>query len=114
MGVEDVARHARRERRIVRGPGDVLQRDELHHQDAVVRRLGDGKVEFARDAGERADVVDPALGIGDERAQPGVIVGGRIGGGELRRQAFDGALRVHDLADRDAGKVELHGERLGE
>ena len=43
-----------------------------------------------------------------------MIVRGGVDGGKLGREAFDGALRVHDLADRDAGEIELHGERLGE
>ena len=34
--------------------------------------------------------------------------------GKLGREALDGALRVHDLAHRYAGQIELHGERLGE
>src|SRR6516225_4607219 len=76
----------------MRRPGDVLQRDELHHQDAVVGRLGDREMEFARGARKAGDVVDLALGLGDELAQPGMIRGGGIHGGE----------------------IELHGERLGE
>src|SRR5262249_26219438 len=63
VGVEDAARHARREGWVMRGPGDVLQRDELHHQDAVVGRLGDREMEFAPRARKTADVVDSALGI---------------------------------------------------
>src|SRR5262245_46847257 len=39
VGVENAARHLWRQRRIARGPGYVLQRDELHHQHAVVRCL---------------------------------------------------------------------------
>src|SRR5262249_41153317 len=35
-------------------------------------------------------------------------------GGELRGAALDGVLRIHDLADGDAGKIELHRQRLGE
>src|SRR5262249_43000686 len=57
---------------------------------------------------------DSALGIGDEFAQPGVIFGGGIDGGEFCGAALDGALRIHDLADRHAGEIELHGQRLGE
>ena len=87
----------------MRGPGDVLQRDELHHQDAVVGRFGDGEMEFARRAREAADVVDSALRLGDELAQPGVILGGGIDGGELGGAALDRALRIHDLARRHAG-----------
>src|SRR5262245_49184659 len=114
VGVEDAARHARRERWVMRGPGDVLQRDELHHQDAVVGRLGDREMEFAPRARKAADVVDSALGIGDELAQPGMILGGGIDGGELSGAALDGVLRIHDLADRHAGEIELYRERLGE
>ena len=33
---------------------------------------------------------------------------------KLSGEAFDGALRVHDLGGGDAGEVELHRERLGE
>ena len=33
---------------------------------------------------------------------------------KLGGEAFDGALRVHDLGGADAGEVELHRERLGE
>ena len=54
------------------------------------------------------------FGIGDEIAQPRVILGGGIDGGELGREALDGALRIHDLARRDAGEIELHRQRLGE
>ena len=43
-----------------------------------------------------------------------MILGGGVDGGELGGEAFDGALRVHDLADRHAGEIELHGQRLGE
>src|SRR5262249_61567201 len=71
-------------------------------------------MEFARRAREAGNVVDSALGLRDELAQPDVIRGGGIDRGELRGAALDGALRIHDLADGDAGKVELHGERLGE
>ena len=42
-----------------------------------------------------------------------VLVGGVLGG-KLGGEAFDGALRVHDLGGADAGEVELHRERLGE
>ena len=42
-----------------------------------------------------------------------VVVGGVLGG-KLGGEAFDGALRVHDLGGADAGEVELHRERLGE
>ena len=114
MRVENAPRHGRRQRRIVRGPRHVLERDELHHQDAVVGSLGDGEMEFARGARKGADVIDAALGIRDKLPQPNVIVGGGIHRGELRGEAFDGALRIHDFGDRDAGKVELHGQRLGE
>ena len=47
-------------------------------------------------------------------AQPGMIVCGGVDSGELCGEAFDGALRIHDFGHRDAGKVELHGQRLGE
>jgi len=40
-----------------------------------------------------------ALGLRNELAQPGVILGGGIDGGELGGAAFEGALRIHDLAD---------------
>src|SRR5215470_6797546 len=43
-----------------------------------------------------------------------MVGGGATDGGKLGGEALDRALRVHDLADRDAGEVELHGERLGE
>src|SRR5919198_1137397 len=77
-------------------------------------RLRDREMEFARGARKGADVVDAALGISDELPQPNVIVSGGIHRGELRGETFDGALRVHDLSGRDAGKVELHGQGLGE
>ena len=47
-------------------------------------------------------------------AQPRDVVVGGVLGGKLGGEAFDGALRVHDLGRRDAGEIELHGERLGE
>ena len=43
-----------------------------------------------------------------------MIRGGGVDRGELGGQAFDGALRIHDLADRYAGKIELHRQCLGE
>ena len=39
----------------------------------------------------------------------GGVLGRKLGG-----EAFDGALRVHDLGRADAGQIELHRERLGE
>jgi hypothetical protein len=66
MCVENAPRHARRQRGIVRRPGDVLQRDELDHQDAVVRCFGDGEMELARGTRKGGDIVDLALGFGDQ------------------------------------------------
>ncbi len=43
-----------------------------------------------------------------------MILGAGVVGGELGGHALDGALRIHDLGDRHAGKVELHRQRLGE
>ena len=43
-----------------------------------------------------------------------MVLGGGVDGGEFGREALDGALRIHDLARRDAGKIELHRQRLGE
>ena len=54
-------------------------------------------MEFVTGARKRRHVVDLALGVGETLAQPGVIIGGGVDGGEFRRMAFDGALRVHDL-----------------
>ena len=54
------------------------------------------------------------LGVGDQLAQPCDVLVGRVLGRELGGEAFDRALRVHDLGGGDAGEVELHGERLGE
>jgi len=68
MCVENASRHARGEGVIVRRPRDVLQRDELHHQDAVVGCFGDGEMELARGARKRRDIVDPALGVANKLA----------------------------------------------
>ena len=43
-----------------------------------------------------------------------MVLGSGIDGRELGGEALDGALGVHDLRDRDAGKIELHGERFRE
>src|SRR5215510_3198906 len=51
-------------------------------------------MELAPESGKSGNVRDRALGLGIE--------------------ALDRALRVHDLAGRHAGKVELHRERFGE
>ena len=47
VNLENMARHLGGERRVLRRPGDVLERDELHHQHAIVRGLGDGEMKFA-------------------------------------------------------------------
>jgi hypothetical protein len=114
VNVENAARHLRRQGGIARRPGDVLQRDQLHDQHAIVRGIGNREMELAPESGERGHVVAPALGIGDELAQPGVILGRGIDRGELGGKAFDGALCVHDLGDRHAGEIELHGQGFGE
>ena len=62
VDLQDMARHLGREGGILRRPGDVLQRDELHHQHAIVRGLGDGKVKFAPGTCVAADIMDDCLG----------------------------------------------------
>ncbi len=47
MDIENVARELARERAVARRPRDVLERDELEHQHAVMRRLGDRQMEIA-------------------------------------------------------------------
>ena len=98
-----------------RRPRDVLQRDELHHQHAVVRGLGDRQVEVAARAGcrprRRRSSPRPSA---SSCLQPRDVGVGGVLGRELGGEAFDRALRVHDLGGGDAGEVELHRERLGE
>ena len=115
VNIEDAARDLRRQRRIAPRPGDVLQRDELHHQHAVVRGLGDREMEVAPSCGEAGGVVDGSLRLrrASCRSLRDVLVGGVLGR-KLGGEAFDRALRVHDLGGADAGEVELHRERLGE
>ena len=112
--VDDVARHRRRQRPVARRPRHVLQRDQLGHQHAVVRRLGDRQVEVAARAGERVEVVDLVLSVLEQRPQFRDVRGGGVFGRKLCGHAFDAALRVHDLAHFDAGELELHRQRLGE
>ncbi len=107
---QDSARHVRCERRILRRPGDVLQRYELHHQHTIVRGFGDRKVKFPRQARVADHILDLALRLCDQPAQPRMILGGGVDGSKLGRKAFDGALRLHDLGDGHAGKIELDGE----
>src|SRR5947208_639497 len=117
MDIDDMARHLRRERWILSRPGDVLERDELHHQHAVMRGLRDGEVKFAARTRVAADVMDVVLidfilRLGDQPAQPRMILGGRVQRGKLGRKALDGALRLHDLRYGYAREVELNGERF--
>ena len=112
--VVDAARHLGVQRRIAARPRHVLQRDQLHHQHAVVRGLRHREVKLGAELREALGVVDRGVRVVDQlRASRDVRLGGVLGG-ELRGEAFDGALRVHDLGGADAGEVELHGERLGE
>jgi len=45
--IDNAARHLRRQRAVFRWPGDVLQRDELHDQHAIMRGLRDREMEAA-------------------------------------------------------------------
>ena len=92
----------------------MLQRDELHHQHAVVRGLGDGEMECRAKLGGAGGVVEARLGFDDDLPKLGDVLVGGVLGRQLGGEAFDGALRVHDLGGADAGEVELHRERLGE
>ena len=47
--------------------------------------------------GEARDVAHAGVGVGDRLAQPRDVVVGGVLGGKLGGEAFDGALRVHDL-----------------
>src|SRR5262245_25171282 len=58
VGGDDVARHLGRERAVLARPGDVLERDELHHQHAVVRGLGDREVKGEARAREGVALAD--------------------------------------------------------
>ena len=76
----------------------MLERDELHHQHAVVRGFRDREMELAPRARERADVVELALRLGEELRSRAWSSARRILGRELGGEAFDRALGVHDLA----------------
>src|SRR6516164_9853813 len=69
VNIENTSRHLGRQRRILRRPGDVLERNELNHEDAIVRSLGDSKMKFATQARERRDVSDAAFGTRDKPPQ---------------------------------------------
>ena len=71
-------------------------------------------MEFRAELREALGVVDRGVRLVDQRAHPRDVRLGGVLGGEFGGEAFDGALRVHDLGGADAGEVELHGERLGE
>ena len=114
VNVEDVLRQLRRRGDVAARPGHVLKRDQLHDQHAVVRCFGDREVEIARQAREDIEIAHDGFRVGEQLAQFGDVVGGRVLGGELGAERLDRALRVHDLGGGDAGEVELHGERFGE
>ena len=78
-----------------------------------MRGFGYGEVKLASKPRVGRDVIDAPFRLGVELAQPPVVFGGRMDGGEFGGKALDGALRVHDFADCHAGEIELHGERLG-
>src|SRR5215472_13669708 len=71
-------------------------------------------MKIAAQAREGVEIVALPLGLGDERLKPFPVRRRSALGGKCRGLAFDSALRVHDLADGDAGELELDGERLGE
>ena len=100
--------------RFSRRPRDVLQREQLRHQHAVVRGLGDREMEVAAGAGVGRRVVDDRFRLVEQARSFAMVGGGRVLGGELGGERLDRALRVHHLARADAGEVELHRERLGE
>jgi hypothetical protein len=102
------------QRRIAPRPRHVLQRNELHHQHAVVRGLGDGEMKRRAQLGKSRRIAECSAGLVDERAQSGQVRFGGVFGGEFRGQRLDRALRVHDLGRPDAGEVELHRQRLRE
>ncbi len=114
VNVANALRHLGVHGRVAPRPRHVLQRDQLHHQHAVVRGLGDGEMERGAELGGARGVIQARFGLGDDLAEPRDVVVGGVLGGKLRGEAFDGALRVHDLDRRHAAEVELHRERLGE
>src|SRR6185312_4174841 len=95
-------------------PRNMLERNELDDQHAVMRGLRDRKVKIARQPGEAVEVCGRFFGLAQERAQFRDVGGGRVFSGKLSAERLDRPLRVHDLCGRYAREVELHGERLCE
>ena len=69
VDVEDVMRELGRGGDVAARPGDVLERNELHHQDAVMRGLGDGEMEIARQAGEQVEIGQGGFRLREQAAQ---------------------------------------------
>src|SRR6516164_767466 len=70
-------------------------------------------MKFATQSRECRAVSDAALRTRDKPPQARVVHRRRMEGGELRSEAFDGTLRLHDLADRHPSEVKLNGKCLG-
>src|SRR4029079_16932507 len=113
VNFQDVLRQLGRGGGIAARPGYVLERDQLHHQHAIVGRLGDREVKVARQPGKDIKIVHRVFGFAQQAAQVGDVGGGGIFGGEFSAKRLDRALGVHDFGSADAGEVELHGDRLG-
>src|SRR6185295_19520684 len=71
-------------------------------------------MELQARAGESIKLVELALGFLDKVLQGKNLGRSSVAGSELRGEAFDRALRGHDLLAVDIGELELHRQRLRE
>ncbi len=62
-------------------PGDVIERDKLGDEHAVVRSLGDREVKGAAQARVLVAGMDRLFGISEQALEAGVILGGCVLGG---------------------------------
>ena len=92
----------------------MFERNQLHDDDAVMRSLGNRKMEVARQPREAVEIVDLRFRFGQQSAQGGNILVGCVLRCQLGAERLDRALRIHDLGRADTGEVELHRKRLGE
>ena len=114
VNFQDVPCQFRRGGDVAAWPRDVLERDELHQNDAIVRGLGHGEMEIARQPREFVEIADRRFGFTQQPAQFFDILRRGVFGGEFGAKRLNGALRIHDFGRAHAGEVELHGERFGE
>src|SRR5262249_37035813 len=63
MNLEDVAREFRRGGDIAAWPGDVLERHQLHQNDAIVRSLGHCQMEVPGQPGKLVKIPDRRFGL---------------------------------------------------